>query len=40
MGGRIYPNQKDSVEASEKLMRIILPILEKEHWPDWKKIIL
>jgi hypothetical protein len=30
------PTKEESVAASEKLLAIILPILEKEHWPDWE----
>ena len=32
----IPPNEQESVAASEKLLTVILPILEQEHWPDWK----
>lgn len=33
--GRInYPNRQEAVAASEKLLKVILPILEKEHWPN------
>ena len=30
--------KEEAVEASEKLLNIILPILEKEHWPEWENI--
>ena len=30
----IAPTREAAVEASEKLLSIILPILEREHWPD------
>jgi hypothetical protein len=33
----IAPSKEQAVEASEKLLTVILPILEQEHWPDWKK---
>lgn len=33
----IYPSKEDAVTASQKLLGIILPILEKEHWPDVEK---
>lgn len=34
--GRIYPNRQQVVRASEKLLQVVLPALEKEHWPDWE----
>lgn len=37
MAGKIYPDKQQSVTASEKLLSTILPILEKEHWPNWQK---
>jgi hypothetical protein len=33
-GGVTYPNKQETVAASEKLLAIILPVLEKEHWPS------
>ncbi len=33
----IAPSKEQAVAASEKLLTVILPILEQEHWPDWKK---
>jgi len=33
----ITPSKEQAVAASEKLLTVILPILEQEHWPDWKK---
>lgn len=33
----IPPSRQESVAAGEKLLTVILPILEQEHWPDWKK---
>lgn len=35
----VYPSAEEAVEASQKLLGVILPILEKEHWPisDGKK---
>jgi hypothetical protein len=32
----IAPSKGQAVEAGEKLLAVILPILEREHWPDWK----
>jgi hypothetical protein len=31
--GSAYPAKKEAVAASQKLLGVILPILEKEHWP-------
>jgi hypothetical protein len=31
------PSKEEAVAASEKLLAVILPILEEEHWPDWEK---
>jgi hypothetical protein len=36
-GTKIRPNQDEIVEASEKLLNVLVPLLEKEHWPDWKQ---
>ena len=33
--GSIAPRKEQAVKASEKLLAVILPILEREHWPDW-----
>lgn len=33
----IYPNKDEVVKASEKLLSVLAPVLEKNHWPDWKK---
>ena len=30
------PAKEEAVAAGEKLLTVILPILEKEHWPDWE----
>lgn len=35
--GLVAPNKEQAVTASEKLLAVILPILEGEHWPDWEK---
>ncbi|HUT31787.1 MAG TPA: hypothetical protein VMX13_18510 [Sedimentisphaerales bacterium] len=34
-GQRIYPNKREALGASEKLLGVVLPILEGEHWPQW-----
>ncbi len=33
----IPPNKKEALAATEKLLSVILPVLEKEHWPDMDK---
>ncbi len=33
-GRVIYPDKKEAVEASEKLLKVILPILEQQCWPS------
>lgn len=33
----IYPGKEEAIAASQKLLCVILPILEKEHWPIVKK---
>lgn len=35
--GIIYPNKEEALEASEKIMSVLLPLIEDEHWPDWEK---
>jgi len=32
----IAPSNEQAVAAGEKLLAVILPILEQQHWPDWK----
>lgn len=36
-GSLTYPNQEDTVKATEKMLSRTLPILEEDHWPDWEK---
>lgn len=36
-GGMIYGNKADVLSASARLLSVILPLLETEHWPDWEK---
>jgi hypothetical protein len=33
-GRTTYPNKQEAIAASEKLLAVILPVLEKEHWPN------
>jgi hypothetical protein len=32
----VAPSKEQAVTACEKLLVVILPILERQHWPDWK----
>lgn len=34
--GRIYPDRQEVVQASERLLGVLLPVLERDHWPDWE----
>lgn len=34
----VPPTKEETVAASEKLLGVILPILEQDHWPDLEKI--
>jgi hypothetical protein len=34
--GSVAPSKEQAVAACEKLLGVILPILERQHWPDWK----
>ena len=34
-GMRICPQKEQATAASEKLLSVILPVLEQEHWPDY-----
>ena len=29
--------KEDAIIASQKLLGVVLPILENEHWPNWEK---
>jgi len=31
----VAPGKEEAAQASQKLLGVILPVLEKEHWPDW-----
>jgi hypothetical protein len=34
--GRVsYPDKEKAVVASQKLLSVVLPVLEVNHWPDW-----
>jgi hypothetical protein len=32
--GYVAPSKADAVGASERLLTVLLPVLEREHWPD------
>jgi len=32
--GSVAPGRAEAVKASERLLGVVLPILEQEHWPD------
>jgi hypothetical protein len=34
----IAPDKEQAVKASEKLLSVVLPVLEREHWPDWQEV--
>jgi len=38
-GGPVSPEKDQAIEAGIKLLSVILPVLETEHWPDWQKAI-
>jgi len=33
--GYVAPTRAEAVAACEKLLAVILPVLEQEHWPQW-----
>lgn len=37
-GQTVYPSREEAVTASQKLLAVILPILEREHWPEWASV--
>ncbi len=34
LGTMVYPSKKEAIAASEKILTKLLPILERDHWPD------
>ena len=32
------PNKEQAINATEKLLSVVLPFLEREHWPDWEQV--
>ena len=37
-GRSTYPSIEQATAASEKMLNVILPILESDHWPDWEEL--
>ena len=37
-GRRTYPSMEQAAAASEKILNVILPILESYHWPNWDEV--
>jgi hypothetical protein len=33
----INPTREETLAATGKLLSVLLPVLEEDHWPDWKK---
>jgi hypothetical protein len=38
LGVQMCPLKEQAVSAVQKLLSVVLPLLEKEHWPDWEKL--
>jgi len=38
LGQTVHPSKEKVISASEKLLSVVLPILQKEHWPDWSVV--
>jgi hypothetical protein len=34
--GSVPPTKEEAVAAGKKLLAVVLPILEKKHWPEWE----
>ncbi len=39
-GGKSYPSKEQAVTASQKLLSVILPVLEQEHWPMMQQLAI
>jgi len=35
----LSPTREQAVAAAEKFLRVIIPVLLKDHWPDWEKVV-
>ena len=33
-----YSEKTEAITAAERLLKVLLPVLEKNHWPDWNKV--
>jgi len=36
--GEVFPDKAEAIGASERLLSVVLPIIEKDHWPDWARV--
>ena len=36
VGSIVYPDKEQAVAESRRLLGVVLPVLEKDHLPDWK----
>lgn len=34
----LYPEKAQATEATERLLKVLLPVLEKNHWPNWNEV--
>lgn len=37
-GTMTHPKEEEIVKASKKMLSVVLPVLENEHWPDWNEL--
>jgi hypothetical protein len=35
----LSPTKEQAIAAGEKFLRVIVPVLLKDHWPDWEKVV-
>lgn len=36
-GANSRPDKQQMIEASSKMLSVLIPVLERDHWPDWEK---
>lgn len=36
--GKVFPDKAEAIGASEKLLSVVLPVMERNHWPDWARV--
>jgi hypothetical protein len=36
-GGKIFPDKAEAIAASGKLLSAVLPVMERDHWPNWAR---